>query len=99
MSSSIPSCFVDPADFIFDNERRVDSDVRSAAAANFDFSANKFFPVYERVTGKFSLETFNLFNRAQFDPPDTNVKDGAYGTVRRRVNLPRTLQLVLRLSF
>jgi outer membrane receptor protein involved in Fe transport len=93
------SCFVDPADFTFGNERRVDSDIRSAGAANFDFSANKLFPIYERVTGKFSLETFNLFNRAQFGPPDSNVNDGAYGTVTRQVNLPRTLQFALRISF
>jgi len=93
------ACFVDPADFTFGNERRVDSDVRSAGAANFDFSANKMFPVYERVTGKFSVETFNLFNRAQFAAPDSNVNDGAYGTVTRQGNLPRTLQFAMRFSF
>jgi hypothetical protein len=77
----------------------VDSNLRSAGAANFDFSANKSFPVFERVTGKFSLETFNLFNRAQFAAPDSNVNDGAFGVVARQANLPRTLQFAMRFSF
>jgi hypothetical protein len=93
------SCFTIPADFTFGNERRVDSGIRSAGAANFDFSANKSFPIFERLTGKFSLETFNLFNRAQFAAPDTNLNDGGYATVTRQANQPRTLQAALRLSF
>jgi len=93
------SCFSQPGPFSFGTARRVDSEIRSAGAANFDFSANKTFPVFERVTGKFSLETFNLFNRAQFAAPDSNVNDGAFGVVTRQANLPRTLQLALRFSF
>ena len=93
------ACFTQPGVFAFGNESRVDDQLRSAGAANFDFSVNKNFPLYERMTGKFSLETFNLFNRAQFGPPDSNVNDGAFGTVTRQANLPRTLQLAMRISF
>ncbi len=93
------SCFVAPADFTFGNESRVDSQIRSAGAANFDFSINKNFKVFEQVTGKLSLETFNLFNRAQFALPDSNLNDGAFGTVARQANLPRTLQVAARFSF
>ena len=78
----------------------MDNTLRSAGAANFDFSINKGFPIYERFTGKFSAETFNLFNRAQFGPPDSNVNDGgAFGTVTHQANLPRTLQFAMRVSF
>jgi outer membrane receptor protein involved in Fe transport len=93
------ACFAQPADFTFGNERRVDSNIRTAGAANFDFSANKSFEVYDRLVGKFSLETFNLFNRAQFGAPDTNLNDGAFGTVTHQANGPRTLQAALRFSF
>jgi hypothetical protein len=93
------ACFTQPADFTFGNERRVDSDIRTAGTANFDFSINKSFPVYDRFVGKFSLETFNLFNRAQFGAPDTNLNDGAFGTVTHQANSPRTLQAALRFSF
>ena len=92
-------CFYNPGQFQFGNESRVDAQVRSAGAANFDFSANKSFPIFEQVTGKFSVETFNLFNRAQFAPPNSNLNDPAFGTVTRQVNLPRTLQFAMRLSF
>jgi hypothetical protein len=93
------ACYVAPADFTFGNESRVDSQVRSAGAANFDFALHKIFKMYEQVTGNASLETFNLFNRAQFALPDSNLNDGAFGTVARQANLPRTLQVSLRFSF
>jgi hypothetical protein len=107
------ACFVDPADFTFGNERRVDSDIRAAGAANFDLSANKTFKVYDRITGKFTVEAFNLFNRAQFGAPDSNVNDGspvydtagnflhgsAFGVVTRQQNGPRVLQFAMRFSF
>jgi hypothetical protein len=85
--------------FSFGNERRVDSNVRSAGAANFDLSANKSFQVIDRVTGKFSVESFNLFNRAQFAAPDSNLADGSFGTVTRQANLPRVLQFAMRFTF
>ncbi len=108
-----PACFTLPGPFAFGNERRVDSNIRSAGAANFDLSANKGFPVYDRITAKFSVEAFNLFNRAQFGPPDSGVTDGTpqfngagtllygsnFGVVTRQQNGPRVLQLALRLSF
>jgi outer membrane receptor protein involved in Fe transport len=93
------ACFSQPGQFSFGNETRVDNTLRSAGAANFDFSINKNFPLYDRFTGKFSLETFNLFNRAQFGAPDSNVNDGAFGTVTHQANLPRTLQFAMRVSF
>jgi hypothetical protein len=93
------ACFSQPGVFSFGNESRVDSNVRSAGAANFDLSANKSFQVIDRVTGKFSVESFNLFNRAQFAAPDSNLADGSFGTVTRQANLPRVLQLAMRFSF
>ena len=93
------ACFSQPGVFSFGNERRVDSNVRSAGAANFDLSANKSFEVIDRVTGKFSVEAFNLFNRAQFAAPDSNLADGSFGTVTRQANLPRVLQFAMRFSF
>jgi Carboxypeptidase regulatory-like domain/TonB dependent receptor len=92
-------CFYNPGQFQFGNEPRVDSNVTSAGAANFDFSATKTFPLFERLTGKFSVETFNLFNRAQFGSPDSNLNDPAFGVVTRQANLPRTLQFAMRLLF
>ena len=55
--------------------------------------------VYDRVTGKFSVEAFNLFNRTQFGAPDSGLGDGAFGVVTSQRNLPRVLQIAARLSF
>jgi hypothetical protein len=95
------NCFTAPGPLSFGNERRVDSNIRSSGVANFDLSANKSFPVYRQVMGKFSVEAYNLFNRTQFAAPDINLNDGptAFGRVTSTLNKPRTLQFAMRLSF
>jgi hypothetical protein len=93
------SCFTQPGPLSFGDEARVDSNIRQSGTANWDVSANKLFPVTQGVTGKFSVEAFNLFNRTQFGAPDSNLADGAFGTVTSQQNLPRVLQFALRLSF
>jgi Carboxypeptidase regulatory-like domain len=93
------SCFTQPGPLSFGDESRVDPYIRESGAANWDVSANKLFPVTHGVTGKFSLEAFNLFNRTQFGAPDSNLADGAFGTVTSQQNLPRVLQFALRFSF
>jgi hypothetical protein len=93
------ACFTAPGPFSFGNENRVDSQIRSGGAANWDLSANKSFHVYDRVTGKFSIEAFNLFNRTQFGAPDSGLGDGAFGKVTSQRNLPRVLQVAARFSF
>jgi hypothetical protein len=93
------ACFTAPGLFSFGNESRVDSNIRSGGAANFDLSASKNFKVYSRLTGKFSVEAFNLFNRTQFGAPDSGLGDGAFGIVTSQRNLPRVLQLAARFSF
>jgi hypothetical protein len=106
-------CFTLPGEFAFGNENRVDSQLRTAGAANFDLSASKIFKVYERVTGKLSVEAFNLFNRAQFAAPDSGLTDGTimrdsnnnvlygsnFGVVTRQANPARELQLAARFTF
>ncbi len=108
------ACFTLPGEFAFGNESRVDGQLRSAGAANFDLSASKIFKVYDRVTGKLSVEAFNLFNRAQFAPPDSGLTDGTivtnpntgtvlygsnFGVVTRQANPARELQIAARFTF
>jgi hypothetical protein len=93
------ACFTAPGPFSFGNESRVDGKIRGGGAANYDLSANKSFKVYGPVTGKFSVEAFNLFNRTQFGAPDSGLGDGAFGKVTSQRNLPRVLQIAARFSF
>jgi hypothetical protein len=93
------ACFAAPGVFSFGDESRVDSKIRTSGAANWDLSASKSLKVYDRVTGKFSVEAFNLFNRTQFGAPDSGLGDGAFGIVSGQRNLPRVLQIAARFSF
>jgi hypothetical protein len=92
-------CFYAPATNAFGNESRVDPNIRASGAANWDLSANKNFPIFDRLTGRFSVEAFNLFNRTQFGAPDSNLADAGFGIVTSQRNLSRVLQVAMRLSF
>lgn len=93
------ACFTAPGLLSFGNENRVDSTIRSGGAANWDVSANKRFKVYDRLTGTFSVEAFNVFNRTQFAAPDSGLGDGNFGIVSGQENLPRVLQIAARFTF
>jgi hypothetical protein len=73
--------------------------LRSEGAANFDVSLNKTFDLTEALKLRFSTEVFDLFNHAQFAEPNTNLSSPGFGQVTHQVNLPRTIQFALRLSF
>ena len=93
------SCFSQPGNFSFGNEPRVDPQLKTQGALNFDFSGSKSFDLTELVKLKFSAEFFNLFNRAQFAGPNVSVGGNAFGEVQSQRNIPRTVQLALRAYF
>jgi hypothetical protein len=93
------ACFTQPGLYSFGDESRVDGQIRAAGTANFDASLGKNFKVYEQMTGKFSVESFNLFNRAQFGSPNSSFGSGSFGTVTAQANSPRVLQFALRFTY
>jgi hypothetical protein len=92
------SCFTEPGAFAFGNEPRVDPAMKTQGVDNFDVSLDKSFPIYEQMKLKFSAQFFDLFNHSQFAEPNTTLGPG-FGQVTHQINLPRTIQLALRLSF
>jgi hypothetical protein len=92
------SCFSQPGPFSFGNEPRVDSGLRTAGVANFDFSANKSFDLTEKAKLKFSGEIFDLFNHPQFAEPGVALGP-SFGVVNHQSSLPRTVQFALRFTF
>jgi outer membrane receptor protein involved in Fe transport len=92
------SCFTEPGPFSYGNEPRVDSGLRVAGVANFDFSANKSFDLTEKFKLKFSAEIFDLFNHPQFAEPGVGLGP-SFGVVNHQSSLPRTVQLALRLTY
>jgi hypothetical protein len=93
------NCFVQPGQFQFGNEPRVDPNLRSQGIANYDFAVSKRTAITERVGPAFRAEFFNIFNRVQFSPPNTQPGSSTFGQVTAQYNQPRLVQFGLRLSF
>jgi hypothetical protein len=73
---------------------------------DIDLSVFRKFRVTERVRLEFRAESYNLSNTPWFDRPDSNFSDAAFGQVTTaqgtqsvKVNMNRTLQGSLRLTF
>ncbi len=73
-----------------------------------DIALNKSFALTERFLLNFRAEAFNVFNRAQYGNPGTNISSpSSFGVITSLVNnqgltgvgTPRQLQFALRLSF
>ena len=48
---------------------------------------------------QFRAEAFNAFNRVQFGNPNANINSSAFGVISSQQNMPRNLQLGLRVLF
>jgi hypothetical protein len=75
------------------------SGYRSDRINSIDLSVIKNFTIVERVRLQFRAETFNLFNHAIFNGPNTDPTNRNFGVITSQANLPRTTQLALRLTF
>jgi TonB dependent receptor len=100
------ACFTAPADFTFGDESRVDANLRADGIDNFDFAIFKrtAFGAEDRVDVEFRTEFFNLFNRTQFAPPNTNCcssNSADFGVVTSTApgTNPRLIQFALKLMF
>ena len=93
------SVFTFNAPFTFGNAPRVMPNLRCPGINNFDMSLFKNTKINERFQLQFRAESFNTFNRVQFGVANTNINSSAFGVVSSQQNLPRNLQLGLRLLF
>jgi Carboxypeptidase regulatory-like domain/TonB dependent receptor len=92
----------DPTVFNYGTDSRTEPNIRSDGAKNFDFAAfkNTKFGPDGRIGLEFRAEFFNLFNRTQFNPPNTSCCGGSsFGQVTGQYNLPRVVQFALRTTF
>ncbi len=93
------AAFAAPAAFAFGSESRTDPVLRADGIANYDFTVLKRTPINERFNLEFRTEFFNLFNRTQFADPGTSLGTPQFGIVTSTQNLPRLVQMSLRLNF
>jgi hypothetical protein len=92
-------CFSQPAAYTYGTMARTDPSLRADGVANYDFSAFKNFPLTEKAHIQFRAEFFNIFNRAQFGPPNTTLGNASFGFVSSQINNPRLVQFALRVGF
>lgn len=64
-----------------------------------DISAIKDFPIHDTVALQFRLEAFNLLNRVQFGLPNQQFNSATFGQITSQYNLPRNVQVALKLNF
>jgi len=93
------SQFTFNAPFTFGNAPRMMPNLRSPGVSNFDISVFKNTSITETVKVQLRAEAFNAFNRVQFGVPNTSINSTAFGVISSQQNLPRNLQLGLRLLF
>ena len=90
------SCFALQAPFTFGNARR--NSVLSPGFANMDFVLAKTWSTGGSTQLEFRWETFNLFNRANFNLPNRIFGNPNFGRISSAKN-PREMQFGLRFTF
>jgi hypothetical protein len=93
------AAFAQPANFTSGNLSRTYTGVRQDKTKNVDFSLFKNFHITERILLAFRAEAFNLSNTPVFSAPGTTVNGANFGISTGQSNVPRNVQLALKLIF
>jgi hypothetical protein len=100
-----PAAFLIPANGTWGNAGR--NLIRAPGIWQADTAITRHARITERIGIEFRAEAFNLFNRAQYGLPNTNLSaSGSFGQITQPLNTgatgtgtPRQFQLMLRLAF
>jgi hypothetical protein len=85
--------------FELGNVPRSAAALRSPLSFEADLSAIKDFEIHDSLNLQFRLEAFNFMNRVQFGFPNTVVGSSTFGDITSQANLPRNVQVALKLFF
>jgi hypothetical protein len=94
-----PAAFRLSQSFELGNVPRSAGSLRSPLTFQDDVSAVKNFGIFESITGEFRLEAFNVLNKAQFGFPGTTYGSSTFGVISSQANLPRNVQVALKIHF
>lgn len=75
------------------------SRLKADAIDNWDLSLIKDTAIYEQFKLQFRFEAFNAFNRTQFGLPNVSPSSSSYGQITSQANVPRSLQMALKIIF
>jgi hypothetical protein len=73
--------------------------LRSPLTFQDDVSVVKNFGIFENISGEFRLEAFNVLNKVQFGFPGTIFGSSTFGVISTQANLPRNVQVALKIHF
>ena len=94
------AAFVNPSEYRPGNAARTYNDVRRDNYRNFNLSLARNFPINERLRGQFRCEFLNAFNQVVFGTPASDVATpSTFGLITTQGNTPRSIQMVLRVTF
>jgi hypothetical protein len=97
--------YLNPAGFTLPQAFQLGTVARSAARLrgplSFDdnVSVIKLFPIHEDLGLEFRMEAFNILNKADFGLPAATVGGGGFGNITSQYNLPRNVQLSMKVHF
>ena len=93
------SQFSQPAQYTFGNTARTLNGLRSDGVKSLDIGLSKTTQLTEKLRVLFRAEVFNLANRPQFAPPNTQQGTLVFGMVSAMENLPRIVQFGLKFIY
>jgi hypothetical protein len=75
------------------------TNARQDGIVTLDASLVKNNRITERFQAQLRADFFNALNHPNFSAPNLTPTSAAFGTITSQANLPRTIQLGLRLTF
>jgi hypothetical protein len=74
--------------------------IRGQPRWNMDLGVSRKFTITERLSTTFQANVYNLFNNVQFNDPSLSLQNpAAFGVINGQYNLPRQIELSLRVDF
>lgn len=94
-----PAAFTLPQAFQLGNVPRSAATIRGPLSFDDNASVLKLFPIHEDLALEFRAEVFNVLNKVDFGLPAATVGGSGFGNITSQYNLPRNIQVALKLHF
>jgi hypothetical protein len=94
-----PAAFAAPPPFTEGDAPRLLNGCNQVGIKNYDFSLIKDTQIHENAKLEVRMEMFNAFNHPQLSGPNTTFGSSSFGAIGSLGNLPRIIQLALKVIF
>jgi hypothetical protein len=94
-----PLGFALPQSFQLGDVPRLAGNLRGPLVFEDDASVDKYFPIHEDIGIDVRGEFFNVLNKVDFGLPASTFGAAGFGNITSQYNLPRNVQLSLKVHF